>query len=301
MPLPEGLTARAPRPDDAEAVYRLAAASERAVDGVVDISLADIRADWRRPSFDLDRDAVLVEDDTRVAVGYADLFAERAWAHVHPDHVGRGVGAALAEWTEQRGRELGVDVVGQTLSEANRDAIALLRDRGYGPRQTAWLLEIALDEPPAPPDVPDGITLRPLRRPDDEHAVYELIDAAFSEWPDREPGEWSFEDWCASMLDREDTDPGLTWLLEDAGIVVGAAVGAVFEERDGWVHELAVDRSHRGRGIGRALLQASFAEFHRRGLATAGLSTDSRTGALSLYEHVGMHVVRTYRRWTKDL
>lgn len=300
MPLPEGLTARAPHRDDDEAVYSLVAASEEALDGIVDVSLEDIRADWQRPSLDLARDAVIVEDEVTV-VGYGDIIAGRAWIHVHPDHRGKDVGVALAEWSEQRARELGSASVGQTISDANLEAIELLRGRGYTPRWSSWLLEIELEGAPDAPPKPDGIALRTLRRPDDEHAVYELIDAAFSEWPDREPGEWSFEDWRASLLDRDDTDPELTWLAVDDDEVVGAAVGLVFADRDGWIQQLAVDRSHRGRGVGRALLQASFAEFHRRGLVTAGLSTDSRTGALSLYEHVGMHVVRTYRRWTKAL
>jgi len=33
----------------------------------------------------------------------------------------------------------------------------------------------------------------------------------------------------------------------------------------------------------------------------AGVSTDSRTGALGLYERVGMRVVRRYTRYTKHL
>ncbi|MBW3665308.1 MAG: GNAT family N-acetyltransferase [Actinobacteria bacterium] len=300
MRFPPDLTARAPRPDDAEAVYRLVAAAEEVLDGVIDVSLEDIRADWQRPSLDLERDAVLVEDRA-TPIAYGDVIAGRAWIHVHPDHRRRGVGAALAAWSEERARELDCAGVGQTISDTNLEAIELLRDRGYTPRWSSWLLELELERARDAPPLPDGITLRTLRRPDDERAVYELIDRAFSEWPDREPGEWSFEDWQASLLDRDDTDPELTWLAVDGDEIVGAAVGLVDGDRDGWIQQLAVDRSHRNHGIGRALLQTSFAEFHRRGLVTAGLSTDSRTGALSLYEHVGMRVVRTYRRWSKDL
>jgi hypothetical protein len=53
--------------------------------------------------------------------------------------------------------------------------------------------------------------------------------------------------------------------------------------------------------LGRALLQESFRRFKAMGWDRAGLATDSRTGALSLYEHVGMRVDRSYTRWVKDL
>src|SRR5919204_32725 len=78
------------------------------------------------------------------------------------------------------------------------------------------------------------------------------------------------------------------------------ALCLVFRD-EGWVQQLAVKRSYRGRGLGGALLQAAFREFYRRGLKTAGLSTESRTGARGVYEHVGMKVTRSFKRYSKDL
>lgn len=82
--------------------------------------------------------------------------------------------------------------------------------------------------------------------------------------------------------------------------VVGAAIGFV-EEGDGWVDQLAVAPDAWGRGIGGGLLTAAFGRFHDRGLATARLMTESRTGALDLYLHVGMEVDETFTRWTLSL
>ena len=67
------------------------------------------------------------------------------------------------------------------------------------------------------------------------------------------------------------------------------------------MHQLAVAREHRNLGLGRALLLRAFELFHARGRASVGLSTDSRTGALGLYEHVGMRVVRSYTHHAKRL
>ena len=84
-------------------------------------------------------------------------------------------------------------------------------------------------------------------------------------------------------------------------MVVGVAM--VIGSSDGmlWVDELAVAADQRGLGLARALLADSFAEGRRRGLTRSGLSTDSRTGALGLYEHVGMEVVASFRRLTLPL
>ena len=65
--------------------------------------------------------------------------------------------------------------------------------------------------------------------------------------------------------------------------------------------QIAVRREARGRGLGRALLVAAFAEARSRGATISRLNTDSRTGALGLYEHVGMVVVETYEHYAVDL
>ena len=48
----------------------------------------------------------------------------------------------------------------------------------------------------------------------------------------------------------------------------------------------------RGKGVAKALLYRTFAEFWRRGTTRVTLDVDSQnaTGAVALYERVGMHV-----------
>lgn len=284
---------------DAEVVFGVLAAAEQADNGEADTSLEDLVSDWARPSFDVAKDTVVVTDSDDV-VAYADEFGQRAFVRVHPRVRGRGIGSALLPWTEERARSRGAEWVGQTLSEHETAARALLADHGYVLRWDTWVFQLLLsDDLPAPPPPAAGVTVRALQRPDDDRAVFEVINTAFNEWPDRDPGE-SFEDWRAANLDRPDTDPGLVFVAADGEAVVGAAV--CMQDGDvGWIHQLAVARSHRGRGLGSSLLHAAFNEFGRRGLRSAGLSTDSRTGARDLYERVGMSVVRSYARFGKQL
>jgi mycothiol synthase len=84
------------------------------------------------------------------------------------------------------------------------------------------------------------------------------------------------------------------------GVVAGASVA--FEQPEmGWVHQLAMHRDYRHRGLGRALLLQAFGEFRRRGSPAVGLTTNSATGALDLYLRTGMEVTRTYRHYELEL
>lgn len=298
LDLPPGLDARAPTVEDIDEVVTVVSSSEVAADGVADITYEDLRSDWERPSFDLANDALVVLDGTQL-VAYAEVFKGRAWVHVHLDARDRGIGAALLRWTEERSRSLGSDKLGQTVSDNNRAAGALLSANRYSVRWYTWVFEKALDEERPAPALPDGVTLRRFEPGRDDRATFELIDTAFSDWPDRDPS-FAFEDWAASYLQREDFDPTLVFLLEDQGRLIGVSMCLVYGD-EGWVQQIAVERSYRGRGLGGALLQASFREFFLRGLLTAGLSTESRTGARGVYEHVGMRVTRSYTRYSKDL
>src|SRR5215210_765776 len=122
LDLPDALAARPPRADDAAEVFELYAASERLVQGEPDVQLDDIVAEWARPSFDLAADAIVVVEGDRI-VAEGELFkGRRAEATVHPDARGRGIGTALLRWTQQRGREVGSSLIGQTVPDADESA-----------------------------------------------------------------------------------------------------------------------------------------------------------------------------------
>lgn len=291
--LPAGFDARPARRDDVDDVLAVIRASEASAGQAALTTREDVLGDWDRPSMDLATDSLLVEHDG-VVVAHGELFQARAFVFVHPDHTGRGIGTALADWTEQRAVQTGCARVGQTLSDSWTDAQALLRSRGYVPLFSSWILRMSLDRPLAIPQPPPGVTLRTLRRPEDEAAVHEVIETAFSEWPDRDVV-LSADDWAVSHLDRSDATPSVRLVLEEDSTIVGALIGAV-EDDVGWVDQLAVAATHRGRGFARLLLTEAFIRFQRAGLHTVELNTDSRTGARSLYERVGMQVSESFTR-----
>jgi mycothiol synthase len=73
----------------------------------------------------------------------------------------------------------------------------------------------------------------------------------------------------------------------------------VYDAEDGrgseaYITRLATRSDQRGRGLAQALMVDTFARAREHGAETSGLSTDSRTGALGLYEKVGMRVTSTW-------
>jgi ribosomal protein S18 acetylase RimI-like enzyme len=94
------------------------------------------------------------------------------------------------------------------------------------------------------------------------------------------------------MTNDPSFDAGVWFLAEAAELLAGVCLCW----REGWVKDLAVAPSFRGHGVGEALLRHALTVFHDRGLATVGLKVDADnpTGAVRLYERVGMARDRTY-------
>jgi GNAT superfamily N-acetyltransferase len=293
----DGLAWRPLRADEAPAVYELMKEAELVDVGEVVIEESDIVADWQRPSFDIAAQTIGVLDDDRL-VAYAEVDRGR-YGHcaVHPDHRGRGIGTALARWTQRVSRRDGAGLVGQPVPVGSSGE-QLFRSLGYEPLWTSWVLEMPAGRSIEPQPIPEGYSIREPVGDADHRSAQEVIEDAFLEWSvrDRQP----FEDWAAGTVLRPGFEPWQLRLMTDPQ---GEVVGVSFLVRSGdcgYVDQLAVRRDQRGRGLARALLVDSFAEARRHGATRSELSTDSRTGALGLYEKVGMVVTSTWRHYAID-
>lgn len=289
--LPPGLTTRPLDPSDSGAVHALMAAQELHDVGTVEIEEEDLVAEWQRPSYDLAGSSVAVLDpaDGDRIVAYAELMgADRYDVAVHPDVRGRGIGTWLAAWVRELAGSRGATVVGMPVPEGSAGD-RLLAALGYRVRWTSWVLRLPAGRTIEERPLPEGYAIRIATEADHEQ-VWHVIEDAFLEWSDRPKD--SFEDFAAEVWQR----PGFeSWNLQVVVGPNGAVAGAVFTtvsnldgKRETYVSRLAVHRDHRNRGLAQALLVAAFAAGRERGAASSCLATDSRTGALSLYERVGM-------------
>ena len=298
--LPDGLVARPLTLDDAEAVCEVMAASETFELGSAEIEAADILADWQRPSFDVAASTVGVFDGDRL-VAYGEWSGgDRSDAAVHPDHHGRGIGTAVAGWVRARARERGQTVVGMPVPRGGTGD-RLLAALGYRVRWTSWVL--ALPESAEIPDrpLPPGYRAGPAT-PEQYPSCHAVLEDAFLEWSVRERE--SYDDFLARTTLRPGFEPWMIRAVTDpSGDVVAVAVVVLadLDVLEGYVDRLATRADQRGRGLAQALLVDAFAAARAQGAVRSALSTDSRTGALGLYEKVGMVVTQTWVNRAADL
>jgi GNAT superfamily N-acetyltransferase len=292
-----GYTVRPLVPGDARAVYELMAASEVEATGEVAIEEADIISDWQRPSFDLATQSIGVLADDRL-VGYAEVsMGRRADAAVALEHRGRGIGTALALWTQRISRRDGKGLVGMPVPEGSAGE-RLLSALGYEVLWTSWVLEMPQGRTIEPQRIPEGYAIRPASSEDDYRTAHEVIEDAFLEWSERERE--TYADFAASTVLRPGFEPwNLRLMTDPTGEVVGVSF-LILADDFGYVDRLAVRKDQRGQGLARALLVDSFAVAREHGATRSELSTDSRTGALGLYEKVGMEVKSVWRHWAID-
>jgi mycothiol synthase len=288
--LPDGFTERPLALADAPAVAAVMAAAELEDLGEVFIEGADIVSDWQRPSFDVAASTVGVFDGTDL-VGYAESGpAGRGDASVHPDYLGRGLGTHLADWMQAKAREQGQPEIGMPVP-AGSPGDRLLTELGYRVRWNSWVLQLPAGAAIPRRDLPDGFAIREATA-DDQRAVWTVVEDAFLEWSARE--RQTFEDWAAQVVHRPGFQPwNLRVLTDPAGVVVGMAF-VLLNGPTAYIDKLAVRRDLRGRGLAQAMLAEAFAVGRAHGATVSELATDSRTGALSLYEKVGMVVVSNW-------
>jgi mycothiol synthase len=309
MELPDGYTFRAPRPDDLEAVADVLVA-EQLGSGAREAALdADfIRQAWSRTDFDLAADAWVVTDGADAIVAYGQVEREEpalieSWGVVDPEHRGRGIGSSLLDRIETRAEEL-LDGVASpqfrhAITAGDAAAAGMLGRRGLQPVRHFWHMQIDLTDPIEPAPAPAGVDIGGIDPAEDLPVIHAILEEAFVDDSGDHPE--PFDEWVAGLETSPTHDPTLWLLARDEATPVGVLAASAGDE-GGWVDWLAVLASHRGRGIGAALLRRSFASFSARGLRRVRLNVDAdnRTGATGVYERVGMRVVNRWDLWERS-
>ncbi|MCF7551568.1 mycothiol synthase [Pseudonocardia sp. WMMC193] len=228
---------------------------------------------------------LLAEEDGTV-VGYAQRDRDAAELAVHPDHRGRGVGAALLEGL------LGIGPTLDVWAHGDLPAAAALA-ASHGLTRNRVLLQMRRTGGALPElVVPEGITIRPFVVGQDEDEFLRVNNAAFDWHP--EQGGWT----TAQVTEREGEswfDPAGFLLAEDEqGTLLGYHWTKVHHETDpvmGEVYVLGVDPAAHGRGLGRVLTLAGLHHLAERGLDTVLLYVESDNApAVRVYEKLGFVV-----------
>jgi ribosomal protein S18 acetylase RimI-like enzyme len=192
---------------------------------------------------------------------------------------------AFIAWLGERGHH--------EVSTYARDArrIAWLEANGFTYRRSAFDLQRGINPPLAPAVWPTAVAVARYRPGEDDDAVHTLIyvDAAWGEVPGHT--QRSLQAW-RSMLTLEHRG----WVARRDERPIGWVVGRGFPDGRGWVEQLAVARSARGLGLGRALLLHSLAELSSEGATSLALGVQANNeNAIGLYRDVGFEVEREWR------
>jgi len=298
---------RTPGPADAERIAALMNALAESLGGEQVATAAEI-AHWLR----------LTDVEFRVAeaahgelVAYADVIerAERTryWLDLreHPDRRQLGGARALLTAVEERAQERAAEnaLLRGTFSAADGALRELYEEAGFHLARHHLEMGIELGGDLARPVWPQGISVRTFDAKDAERVHVAHMESFEDHWEHvHEP----LTRWSQEHLVREDFDPSLWFLAQEAGEIAGLCLCRRHASGDpsiGYVEVLGVRRPWRKRGLGLGLLRHAFRVFRDRGMTRAALDVDagSLTGAVQLYERAGMHIARRSETYEKPL
>lgn len=237
------------------------------------------------------KEAWVWEDDGRLAASATfAVHGDAANVRGVVGERGRGLGTAILERGEEFARGEGKKKIITGAAEPNGEARALFESRGYREVRRFYEMAIELTEEPPEPVVPEGLVVDELG--DDEYrAFFDALNEAFAEhW------EWHpqpYDEWLGRRQGQHRDEQGPTWFVVRDGEEIAAVTRNDAQVAGGgYVGAIGVRPAWRGKGLAKALLHRTFAEFWRRGTTrvTLDVDTENATGAVAVYERVGMHV-----------
>jgi len=303
-------------PADVATAVRIITECDLAALGEKDSGDADIAHMLASPTMDRDASCLVLDGDDPVgllwvendATGrdtFLDAFCPpgpRA-REVHDLGIELGQRAALThrdaapagEWTVRAGCWL-----------ADEDYAAALVAHGFAPARTFYRMRIDSSSPEMPdvmPPLPEGVAIEASDTAELRRRVWAVDNASFAEHYNFTPRD--FDEWWSFESVSTTRDPEGWWLLTVDG--VDAAICLLDESRaelgDGYVGVLGVRTEFRGRGLAQLLLRRAFVRYRDLGRAGTQLGVDAEngTGAVAVYEKVGMRVTRAVQGFSHPL
>lgn len=279
--------------DAVVAVYRRAWGHARP------IHADELRSWLRNPEIDSASLRVL-EVDSEI-IGYGDVTVADGVVALEvaaPNHWDK-----FLAWAEDEAREAGASRV-RVLSYAGESLANAAAARRYFRWRSSYRMQIDLGL--AAPDqspLPERIELRPYGE-SDANRLRDALNEVFA----RDPffAQLTRAQFRESFLNDARMDSTLWVLAWDGEDLVGFSLGFASWHGNvdvGEVRSVGVRSSWRRQGLGEALVRSTLRLLHARGLrlVTLGVDASNETGAVRLYERVGMRIAEQRDNWALDL
>jgi len=275
--------------DDFNDIVGLLVRQNRAATGIALVRAEFVRAEWELPSFEVGLDNWVSETTGYAALSPSGDLTLAAATDAEAD--------ALLDRAIGRARARGLDKLALRPQPRDELIARLLERRGFSLQTDVLAMWRRLSGSEESPGWPEGIAARTFE-PADAAAVHALLDEAYGGW-DTTYVPLAREDWVRSMTGDVEFDATTWWLAERDGVLAGCALWW----SSGWLKDIVVRESERGRGLGAALIRQGFVEFARRGIRRVGLKVDARnpTGAPRLYERLGFTTEGREQIWALSL
>ncbi|MEH1169597.1 GNAT family N-acetyltransferase [Micromonospora sp. CPCC 205539] len=286
---------RSARPDDAPAVVALKAlVFPYLVRGV-----ASTRKMIAEPPPEVGWAGFVAEVDTQV-VGWVTAqrngststadFGDINLLHVHPEHRRRGIGTALLTTATGHLAPLGVR---RMRAFAQPEALPFARRHGFEPSRELRFSALDLVPPPALPDPPPGVRLRPIAEMDPQLLYAADLASAIDEPGDVPVDAMSYQSWRYDVWENLGLDKAASTAAEVDGEV--AAFSLV--KRDGdrmWSDYTCSVPAYRGRGLARLAKTAALHRAAANGVRVAYTSNDEENAPmLAINARLGYRPVAT--------
>jgi mycothiol synthase len=311
--LPTGYSVRPTRYEDAQVATDLWQQMDAEVGIQSEYSTEITLTEWKSPTHDFANHSISIEDAHGQMIASVNLWRFnnpplRMWLSwtLHAEHRNKGIEEFIFEWGKARASEQlancppDVQVVlhsSANIKHAYRNGVFVAQ--GWQDVRHFYFMRIDMSEQPPAPVFPNGFTIRGMDYPQEMAESLRVdIDAFRDHWGFVES---DFDEELTGIkyeLDHNPIfDPSLYLVIVDDSTAKIVGNMWLLKEYDGhpewgYVDGVAVLREYRGKGLAENGLRHAFHVLYAHGKSTVTLwvDADSLTGALRLYEKVGMHV-----------
>jgi len=310
IPLPENFKMRSPKQEEAEKVALMFNRFEMFTEGEKSSTAEVLAKIWKFPGFNLTEDARIIIDGEGNPLGYTAVWNDTK-PHVQnfivqkfdPEYIGSAIEETLMDWAVEKAHsniskapDDAQVFIGQTINSILNEKIERLKNRGFSEKRYFWRMGIDLNNKNGEEvEFPEDIEVTTHSARQNLMDIVKCDRKCFSDhWGYTEsPLDEEFKEWEYWIKMEPFYDPDYWFLACSGDEIVGMSLcmnGMTIDNQIGYLDSVCVRKDFRKRGIASALLKHSFKELEKAGRDKAYLhvDADSLTGALKLYESVGM-------------